>query len=117
MEERRLTRRSPAALFIRITVDDEKRIKCESFTQDVSLTGVRLFATQPLQQNDKLLLNIDIPNDPDIAHAEGNVRWVGKSSLRKQDGKEVFPAGIEFVYMDRQDKVYLEEYLTRYAQA
>lgn len=115
MKEKRQAQRSPAALFIRITIDDEKRIKCESFTYDVSLTGVRLFSTRPLKQNDRLLLNIDIPNDPDIVRAEGNVRWIGSPTLRQMDDKEVFPAGIEFIYMDRQDKVYLEEFLTQHA--
>ncbi|MBU0633768.1 MAG: PilZ domain-containing protein [Candidatus Omnitrophica bacterium] len=111
MQDRRQSKRMPMALFIRILVDEKDNMKCETFTQNVSADGAQILSSRPLTQNADVLLNIDVPNDPDIVRAEGTVRWVGKHALEDENGKKVFPIGVEFTYMDRQDRTFLEEYL------
>lgn len=40
------------------------------------------------------------------------MRWVSENNQIDDIGREVFPVGIEFTYMDGQDKSYLEKYLS-----
>lgn len=111
MEERREVKRTPVALFIRFSVADEENINCGSFTQDASVEGVKLLSPYRLKPNVNLKMCIDIPNDPDIAEVEGNVRWAEGHPQQDEQGNNVFPAGIVFTNIERQDKTYLEEFL------
>lgn len=113
MEERRQIKRIGTSLFIKFSIEDDVVQKHESFTQDMSISGARLLSFSRPSINDNLELSIDVPNNPDITIAEGNVRWVGEKALKDDIGRDVFPVGVEFTFMDRQDRVYLEEFLNR----
>ena len=110
MKERRQIQRIDSSLFIKFSTA-LGRMKSEGFTKDVSLGGVKLLSLKKPNVNSSLELSIDVPNNPDLTVAEANVRWVGEQNLKDDIGREVFPIGVEFIFMDRQDKAYLEEYL------
>ena len=110
MKERRQIQRLGSSLFIKYSTA-LGRMKSEGFTQDVSLGGAKLLSLKKPKVNSNLELSIDVPNNPDLTVAEANVRWVGEQNLKDDIGREVFPIGVEFTFMDRQDKTYLEEYL------
>jgi len=115
MLERRQLRRIGTSLFIKFSVNDDLEKNFGSFTQDISTGGARLLSFKRPKVNDDLELRIDVPNNPDITIAEGNVRWVGEEALKDDIGKDVFPVGVEFTFMDRQDRAYLEEFLKQHS--
>ena len=86
MEERRKARRCAAALFIRFHDEDAPDINYGSFTQDVSVDGVRLLSPYRLKTDTTLKMRIDVPENPDLTVAEGSVRWVGKSPVTDENG-------------------------------
>ncbi len=114
MQERRESRRTPISLYVKFNVDSAQKIKHGGFTLDVSAQGIRMLSPCVLKPNSNVTMSIDIPNDPDLALAEGNVRWAKEQSSVDENGNKVFSAGIAFTSLDRQDKVYLEEYLEQY---
>ena len=109
MEERRKARRCAAALFIRFHDEDAPDINYGSFTQDVSVDGVRLLSPYRLKTDTTLKMRIDVPENPDLTVAEGSVRWVGKSPVTDENGDQVFSMGVEFTYIDRADRPYLAQ--------
>ncbi|MBU1042912.1 MAG: PilZ domain-containing protein [Candidatus Omnitrophica bacterium] len=111
MQERRQAQRTVSSVFIRFKFEDQPEQKHEAFTQDISLEGVKIAAYSRLNLNDNLELNIDVPNNPDMTIAEGNVRWIGDKSIDAVTGKTTYLAGVEVTYMDKQDKEYLERFL------
>jgi len=111
MIERRQIQRLASSLFIKFSSGIGLGMQSEGFTQDVSLGGAQLLSLKKPRVNSKLELSIDVPNNPDMTIAEGNVRWVGEQNLKDDIGREVFPIGVEFTFIDKQDKAYLEEYL------
>ncbi|MFH1062429.1 MAG: PilZ domain-containing protein [Candidatus Omnitrophota bacterium] len=111
MQERRQTKRTLSSVFIRFSFEDQPEQNHEAFTQDISLEGARIASNSRLNLNDKLELNIDVPNNPDMTIAEANVRWVGDKSIDAVTGKTTYQAGVEVTYMDKQDKEYLENFL------
>ena len=111
MKERRQIQRFGSSLFIKFSTGLTQKMKSEGFTQDVSLGGAKLLSLKKPKVNSNLELSIDVPNNPDLTVAEANVRWVSDQNLKDDIGREVFPIGVEFTFMDRQDKTYLEEYL------
>ena len=113
MQERRETKRIRTALFVRFDVSDDEQLHGGSFTQDVSMGGARLLSPLRLKENMRLDLNIDIPNDPDMAQAEGHVRWVCPEPMTDENGNSMFPVGVEFTYLDRQDRAYLKDFLSQ----
>ncbi len=112
MQERRTTKRELTSLFVRFTVDEQGSVNHEGFTQDASLGGLRLLTSSCPDVDDNLNMNIDVPNNPDMTVIEGNVRWIGEKAI-DDDGKQVFPVGVEFTYIDRRDKKFLEEFFSR----
>ena len=115
MQDRRRTKRELTALFIRFSVDEQGNVSHEGFTQDASLGGVRLLTAACPEVDDNLNMSIDVPNNPDMTMVEGSVRWVGAKAI-DDNGKEMFPVGIEITYIDRRDKKFLEEYFNRHAR-
>jgi len=113
MQERRQTKRRLTSVFIRFRVGKNNKTDHRSFTRDMSLEGVRLLSSSRLKSDDYLEMNIDVPTNPDMTVAEGNVRWVGERPLLDENGELVFPAGVEITYMDRQDREFLEEFLAQ----
>ena len=113
MQERRGSKRVPIALFVRFEIEDQEEAKYGSFTQDASVDGLKLLSPYKLKTNANLNMSIDIPNDPDMAQAEGNVRWVSQKPIKDETGNELYPAGVAFTYMDRQDKTFFEKYLNQ----
>jgi len=111
VDERRNIKRTLTSLFIRFTVEDDTSQDFESFTEDMSLEGVKLLTPTPPREFESIEMNIDVPNNPDMTAAEGTVRWVGERALFDDTGREVFPVGVSITYLDRQDKTYLENYL------
>ena len=111
MKERRQIPRLGTSLFIKFFTAAKLSMKSEGFTQDVSLGGAKLLSLKKPKVNDNLELRIDVPNNPDMTVAEANVRWVGAQNQKDDIGRDVFPVGVEFTFIDRQDKAYLEEYL------
>ena len=114
MQERRESKRTPAALFIRFHLEDAANSNHESFSQDVSTDGVRLMAPFRLKPHANLEMKMDVPNNPDMTHVEGSVRWVGETPSQDENGNAVYAAGVVFTFIDRQDRTYLEEYLSHY---
>lgn len=113
MLDRRQVKRTPVSLFVRFNLDEQKDMNFGSFTQDASNEGLKLLSPCRLKLNSILNMNIDIPNDPLLAQAEGSVRWVGSNPLFNENGKLVYPAGVVFTYLDQQDKRFLDEYLAQ----
>ncbi len=113
MKERRQIQRFGTSLFIRFSTESEQGVKSEGFTQDVSLGGAKLLSLKRLNVDDNLEISIDVPNNPDITLAEANVRWVGAQKEKDDIGRDVFPVGVEFTFIDRQDRAYLEEFLAQ----
>ncbi len=111
MKERRQEQRTASSVFIRFNFEDQPEQKHEAFTQDISIQGVKIAASSRVNLNDNLELNIDVPNNPDMTVAEGNVRWVGDKSIDAVSGKTTYLAGVEVTYMDKQDKEYLDKFL------
>ena len=111
MQERRQIQRLGSSLFVKFSTRVGQGIKSEGFTADVSLGGARLLSLKKPKLNANLDLSIDVPNNPDMTLAEANVRWIGTQNQKDDIGRDVFPVGVEFTYLDRQDKAYLEEYL------
>ncbi|MFH1459215.1 MAG: PilZ domain-containing protein [Candidatus Omnitrophota bacterium] len=111
MPEKRQNKRALTALFIRFTVDDNNSISYKTFSRDMCVDGICLLSPKRLKLNDNLQLNIDIPNNPDMTLAEGNVRWTSQKSMINEDGKEVFPAGVAFTYLESRDKAFLSEFI------
>ncbi len=111
MQERRQIQRLGNSLFVKFSTRAGQEIKSEGFTEDVSIGGARLLSLKKPRLNANLDLSIDVPNNPDMTLAEANVRWIGSQNKRDDIGREVFPVGVEFTFLDRQDKTYLEEYL------
>ncbi|MBU1088135.1 MAG: PilZ domain-containing protein [Candidatus Omnitrophica bacterium] len=111
MKERRQAQRALSSVFIRFNFEGQPEQKHEAFTQDISLEGVKITSSSSLNLNDNLELNIDVPNNPDMTVAEGNVRWIGEKSIDPVSGKTTYLAGVEVTYMDKQDKAYLENFL------
>ncbi len=111
MQERRQIQRLGSSLFIKFSTASKQGLKSEGFTQDVSLGGAKLLSLKRPKVNDNLELSIDVPNNPDMTIAEANVRWVGAQNQKDDIGRDVFPVGVEFTFIDRQDRAYLEEYL------
>jgi PilZ domain. len=114
MQERRQLKRELTSLFVRFTVDEQGSVNHEGFTQDASLGGLRLLASSCPEVEDSLNMSIDVPNNPDMTVVEGSVRWVG-TKVMDDDGKPVFPVGVEFTYIDRRDKKFLEDFFSRQA--
>ena len=110
MDERRETKRTLASVFIRFDVDDGKE-QITGFTQDISTEGICVLSREELNLFESLNMNIDIPNNPDIMQAEGNVRWVSKNAVFDDAGRKTYPVGIAFTYIDRQDREYLQEFI------
>jgi hypothetical protein len=111
MEERRKQKRILSSVFIRFAFEyapDESNV---AFTEDISPEGVKILSESLLRVDDNLELNIDVPNNPDMTIAEGSVRWIGSKKLDDITGKEVYQAGVELTYMDRQDRDYLRKFL------
>lgn len=111
MKERRQIQRLDSSLFIKFSSRVGQDIKSEGFTEDVSIGGARLLSLKRPKLNSNLDLSIDVPNNPDMTLAEANVRWVGTENKKDDIGRDVVPIGVEFTFIDRQDKAYLEEYL------
>ncbi|MCK4993750.1 MAG: PilZ domain-containing protein [Candidatus Omnitrophica bacterium] len=111
MQERRQIQRLDISLFVKFSTRVGQGIKSEGFTEDVSLGGARLLSLKRPSLNANLDLSIDVPNNPDMTLAEASVRWIGSENKKDDIGREVFPVGVEFTFIDQQDKVYLEEYL------
>ncbi|MFH1093260.1 MAG: PilZ domain-containing protein [Candidatus Omnitrophota bacterium] len=111
MKERRQIQRLGSALFMKFSSGADRGMKSEGFTQDVSLGGAKLLSLKRPKVNENLELSIDVPNNPDMTFAEASVRWVGVLNQKDDIGRDVFPVGVEFTFIDRQDKAYLEEYL------
>jgi len=111
MKERLQIQRLGTSLFIKFSTEADQGLKSEGFTQDMSLSGAKLLSLKRPNVNDNLELRIDVPNNPDMTFAEANVRWVGAQNQKDDIGRDVFPVGVEFTFIDRQDRVYLEEYL------
>ena len=114
MQERRETKRTPAALFIRFRLEDMAEVNHESFSQDVSIEGVRLMAPVRLKPHANLEMKMDVPNNPDMTQVEGTVRWADETPRQDENGNAVYAAGVVFTFIDRQDRSYLEEYLSHY---
>jgi len=112
MKERRQEQRTASSVFIRFNFESNPNQQYEAFTQDISLQGVKIASSSRLNLNDSLALNIDVPNNPDMTVAEGNVRWLGDKSIDAVSGKTTYLAGVEVTYMDKQDKEYLDKFLT-----
>lgn len=111
MNERRQIQRLGTSLFIKFVTASEQSMRSEGFTQDVSLGGAKLLSLRKPNVNENLELSIDVPNNPDMTLAEANVRWVGVHNQKDDIGRDVFPVGVEFTFIDSQDRAYLEEYL------
>ncbi|MCM8813493.1 MAG: PilZ domain-containing protein [Candidatus Omnitrophica bacterium] len=113
MLERRENQRVQTSLFVRFDgADDQNRaLQHGSFTQDVSLGGMRLLSPVPLKANVPIFLNIDIPNDPEMAQVEAQVRWAETNARTDENGNQVFPAGVEFAFIERQDAACLRDFL------
>ena len=111
MQERRQIKRLGTSLFIKFSNGKNLGIRSEGFTEDVSLAGAKLLSLRKPNVNDSIELSIDVQNNPDMTLAEGNVRWVSEQNIKDDIGRDVFPIGVEFTFIDRQDKVYLEEFL------
>ena len=117
MEERRKKKRILSSVFIRFSFEDAPDKYNVAFTEDISLDGVKMLSESALKVDDNIDLNIDIPNNPDMTVAEGNVRWVGSKTIDELTGKSAYLAGVELTYMDRQDKDFLEKFLNVRAPA
>ncbi|MCG2711098.1 MAG: PilZ domain-containing protein [Candidatus Omnitrophica bacterium] len=111
MKERRQIQRLGSSLFIKFSAGVDQSMKSEGFTQDVSLVGAKLLSLKRPKVNENLDLSIDVPNNPDMTIAEASVRWVGVLNQKDDIGRDVFPVGVEFTFIDSQDRAYLEEYL------
>ncbi|MBI4845442.1 MAG: PilZ domain-containing protein [Candidatus Omnitrophica bacterium] len=111
MEERRQGKRILTSLFVRFNVEgsDEKKY-IGTFSQDASENGFCIFSDVRPRINDELSMSVDVPNNPDLTMVEGNVRWIG-TLLKNDEGKSVFPVGVEITYIEPQDKKYFLDYL------
>ncbi len=110
MDERRETRRTLASVFIRFETEGGKD-QVTGFTQDISTEGICVLSRNEMNVFENVNMNIDIPNNPEIMQAEGNVRWISKQTMFDDAGRKTYPVGIAFTYIDKQDREYLQEFI------
>ena len=113
MQERRQVKRIGRSLFVKFSYGKDRVGKSEGFTGDLSTGGARLLSLKRPNVNDKLELSIDVPNNPDMTLAEADVRWVGRENIKDDIGRDLCPVGVEFTFIDRQDRIYLEEFINQ----
>ncbi|MFH2138605.1 MAG: PilZ domain-containing protein [Candidatus Omnitrophota bacterium] len=111
MDERRFSKRKPASLFVRFQSIESSDLQYGCFSEDISVDGARFYSPFRLGRSTRLNVNIDIPNNPEITQVEADVKWIGKEPFNDEQGNRVFPVGVEFTYLDNEDKSYLEEFL------
>ena len=100
-QQRRKSRRLAVSLLVQCQQTDLTRIRAEAY--NLSTEGIAIRTNSPVSKNEKLIMELFVPNRSNPFRVVGEVRWRQFHGDTKSQLKTLFSAGIKF--MDIEDSI------------
>ena len=115
LKERRKFRRFNISLSVDVSFSEQSNNVYHVFSKDISGEGLCIEVPEIIPEGSILDLKITIPKTRPIG-VKGKIVWVGESPRVSNDQDRVFNAGVQFVRVEKRDKVRSRDFLDVVAQ-
>jgi len=109
--ERRKAVRVPITLEVVYYHDKKGGGVSKTYTENISMGGLKIQTEEKLKNGEPLLLEIKIPNTSKPIAAKGEIVWVKDAPAGLSSGKRVFGAGLKFTHIKFSEKQKLASFI------
>jgi Tfp pilus assembly protein PilZ len=96
-------------------VEDERSIKIQAFTENISVSGICILLNEDIKAGSFLFITIYLLDGSPVIETKGEVVWVRPSIFLNVKDSKHYDAGINFVEITKEDQDRLSRYSTKYA--
>ena len=110
-QQRRKSRRLAVSLLVQCQQTDLTRIRAEAY--NLSTEGIAIRTNFPVSKNEKLVMELFVPNRSNPFKVVGEVMWRQFHGDTKSQLKTLFSAGIKFMDIEDSIRSAIDQYLLK----